>query len=128
MSIVTEFDACGIHYKWINGVSKVGYLSMVASGRDAFVKVWTVAELVGQFLRTDDGIKAEAVGYHYCEMPDKQPEMFVLPRYDKDYEDNNEVYAIVEAEQQAATSSPEIIHPLAKRLEEYLAKMPCEYK
>ena len=120
VSIVGEFDACNAHFKWVNAISKVGYVTVATTGDDAFVRAWTIAEKVGQFLRTDDAIKAEAVGYHYCDKPGAQPILFVMPRYDKDYEDNNEVYSIAEADEQKQTSSSEIIAPLLKRLEVYL--------
>ena len=121
-SVVQEFDACNVHFTWINAISKVGYLALSGEGNDLFVRMWTIAERVGQFLRTDERVKAEAIGYHFLDKRDAKPRLFVFPRFDGDYSNNNEVYNIAEAEEQKQTSSPEIIEPLVKSLEEYLNK------
>lgn len=85
-----------------------------------FVDMWTVGETVGHFFRTNDDVKADAIGYHYFEKPGLPPTLCVIPRYTNDYEDNNSVYAICESEQQTETSSEAVIAPLATLLEEQL--------
>ena len=119
--VAAEFDACGVHFTWINAISKVGYLALSGEGDDIFVRLWTVAEKAGSFLRSDERVKAQSVGYHYLEKPGWKPKLFVFPRYDGDFSNNNDVYNIAEADTQETTSSNEIIGPITEGLEKYLS-------
>lgn len=122
VSVVRQFDVAAFHFSWINAISRVGYIAITSSSDNSFVGMWAIGEKVGQFFRSHDAIKADAVGYHYFELPGSPATLCVIPRYTDDYEDNNRVYAIAEAAEQTETSSNAIITPLADFLEQTLSK------
>jgi hypothetical protein len=122
-TVLKNFAIEGFRVSWVNALSKVGYVIVSKEPPEVdFVGCWTWGERIGQFFREEPRILAQDVGFHYLERPGRHPELFVLPRYAGDFEPNETVYNIIEADTQDETSSPQVILPLAETLEAHLNK------
>ena len=123
ISVIKEFNLEGFNINWVNAISKIGYILInYDSSTNDFGEMWILADKIGQFFRNEKDFPADAVAYHFYECEEHPPRLFVIPRFQGEYEDHNKVYNIAESENQPTTSSKEIIEPLIPRLIEYINK------
>jgi len=125
MEIVYEFFAGGFKIKWINAISKFGYIRIEKISDDSIddtVDMWLIGEKISVFLKETSEIQAINTAYEFINRIESPKSLFVFPRYPNDYEDNNETYQIAESGIQKQTSSIETIYPHAKALEILLSK------
>lgn len=106
---------------WLNVVSKYGCIKLEVDTDDKskFTKAFILAEKISDFFKGDD-FKAQDTCYHSVNRGNNKIEMFVLPRYKDDYEDNNVVYQIVEKDVKDVSVEYEVLEKYFGKFEAYL--------
>jgi hypothetical protein len=119
--VVGSFSVGKLSVSWINALTAYGYLVITLdSSLDDFVKTWELGARIQTFLRTNEVVKAEAIGLHYLDLPGCAPRLFVLPRYANDVDNSDLLYDQLEDATPARVSTSDVILPLISDLQAFL--------
>ena len=120
MEIVFTIEKGPFKIFWINAISKYGYIALEKYDNQDCTEMWLIGEKVGIFFKTFLPEKAEAIAFHCINKPNKNKRLCIFPRYNGDYEDNNETYQIADNDNQKKTGDFNEILNLKENFENFL--------